>query len=388
MIISISTNTRSSLLIRLTRVIPITFTLFALDKSLHISNNIKYQAAIINKVQFRSMRTSSNRDIIRSILPSESLRDSSINDSLLEVLISEGSNRFKHINYDLFVEQYHSLYFPVYDFIQSQLSVKNGITSKPLFIGVSAPQGCGKTTLTDLLCSFFRSQGKHCLSMSLDDFYLTGSEQDELANTNSHNPLLQFRGNAGTHDMNLLMSTMNQLMNHNNLNKSSPVLIPRYDKSARNGRGDRYDLSNWQIIDSPVDIVLFEGWMLGFSPVDFTNPNTTKTSNHIEEINDYLLGYSSLHALFDSWVVLAVPEDDVNVIYRWRLQAEQNMKASGKPSMTDEQVKDFVSRFMPAYYQYLPSLYLNGPERRANTPVLKVTVDMERKPIAADYRQN
>jgi hypothetical protein len=41
----------------------------------------------------------------------------------------------------------------------------------------------------------------------------------------------------------------------------------RYDKSLNEGRGDRADPSTWPKVNGPVDIVLFEGWMSGFSPL-------------------------------------------------------------------------------------------------------------------------
>ena len=41
----------------------------------------------------------------------------------------------------------------------------------------------------------------------------------------------------------------------------------RYDKSAYSGKGDRADASTWPQAQGPVDVVLFEGWMLGFAPV-------------------------------------------------------------------------------------------------------------------------
>lgn len=43
--------------------------------------------------------------------------------------------------------------------------------------------------------------------------------------------------------------------------------VPRYDKSAYDGKGDRADEATWPSIKAPVDVVLFEGWMLGFTPV-------------------------------------------------------------------------------------------------------------------------
>jgi D-glycerate 3-kinase len=41
----------------------------------------------------------------------------------------------------------------------------------------------------------------------------------------------------------------------------------RYDKSAFQGKGDRADESTWPSVEGPLDLVLFEGWMLGFKPV-------------------------------------------------------------------------------------------------------------------------
>ena len=41
----------------------------------------------------------------------------------------------------------------------------------------------------------------------------------------------------------------------------------RYDKSAFGGLGDRADPAAWPVAAPPVDIVLLEGWMLGFRPV-------------------------------------------------------------------------------------------------------------------------
>lgn len=54
----------------------------------------------------------------------------------------------------------------------------------------------------------------------------------------------------------------------------------------------------------------------------------------------------------DSWVVVKV--GDPQWVFKWRLQAEVQMRSAGKPGLTDEQVADFVSRFMPAYRAYLP----------------------------------
>jgi pantothenate kinase-related protein Tda10 len=132
-------------------------------------------------------------------------------------------------------------YIPLYAYFSGQLmdheaKHKGKIDKPPLFIGISAPQGCGKTTLTNLMKEMFQLTDKNCVSISLDDFYLTGDEQDKLAAKYSDNALLQFRGNAGTHDIPLLTSTMHNLRDINNQKPTAPVTIPQYDKSLRNGR--------------------------------------------------------------------------------------------------------------------------------------------------------
>jgi len=207
--------------------------------------------------------------------------------------------------------------------------------------------------------------------MSLDDYYLTGAEQDLLAKQHPHNPLLQYRGNAGTHDVKLITDTLNALSM-----KDQQVLIPRYDKSLRNGRGDRAPIDQWETVrsSSDVDIVLFEGWMLGFKAME-----GNITDQNMKEINSLLMHYQPLHHLFDSWIVLAL--DDIDTVYTWRLQAEIMMRSTGKAGLSDSQVRDFVSRFIPAYKQYLPSLYVNGPERDTAKPemdVLKLIIDTDR----------
>lgn len=63
-------------------------------------------------------------------------------------------------------------------------------------MGLSAPQGCGKTTLVEVVRQLAALDNLICVSMSLDDFYLTGSDQDALAERNSDNGLLKFRGNG------------------------------------------------------------------------------------------------------------------------------------------------------------------------------------------------
>ena len=45
------------------------------------------------------------------------------------------------------------------------------------------------------------------------------------------------------------------------------VIVPAYDKSANAGEGDRVDERLWREEKGPWDIILFEGWMVGFTPL-------------------------------------------------------------------------------------------------------------------------
>lgn len=68
-------------------------------------------------------------------------------------------------------------------------------------------------------------------------------------------------------------------------------------------------------------------------------------------------------------------------VYKWRLQAEERMKAGGKPGMSAEQIADFVSRFIPAYAAYLPGLYGAGPTTARPGRTLVIQVDQHRAPL-------
>ena len=68
--------------------------------------------------------------------------------------------------------------------------------ASPLII--SGPPGCGKTTLSRLFDHLVKQEGETCQVLSLDDYYLTRSEREILAN--KIHPLLRHRGVPGTHD--------------------------------------------------------------------------------------------------------------------------------------------------------------------------------------------
>lgn len=101
------------------------------------------------------------------------------------------------------------------------------------------------------------------------------------------------RGNALTHDLQLGADTLKKLKT---LGKGSraEVKVPRYNKSANSGKGDRADPDTWPTVKAPVDVVLFEGWMLGFSPVSEEAAREVRRSNILPSCQAVWRGPSQL----------------------------------------------------------------------------------------------
>lgn len=281
------------------------------------------------------------------------------------------------------VRIYH-YYIPVFIWCENQISqhasmFKDGEEVPPLVIGFSAPQGCGKTTLVYALNYLFDISGRKCPTISIDDFYLTAEEQGKLREANSGNRLLEFRGNAGSHDLSLSVETLTAM---SKLTKEGMKMkIPRYDKSAYNGRGDRGDPSTWPEIEGPLTAILFEGWMLGFKPVP--DEVVKGVDPQLEIVNKNLQTYYDAWDKFvKAWIVIKIK--DPSCVYQWRLQAEQAMRADGLPGLSDDEVMDFVSRYLPAYNAYLPTLYSEGPSGSDPKHTLFVEIDEGRNPILAN----
>ncbi|KAL5698508.1 glycerate 3-kinase [Ranunculus cassubicifolius] len=272
-------------------------------------------------------------------------------------------------------------YIPVFLWCEDQISqhkskFKDGQEVPPLVIGFSAPQGCGKTTLVFALDYLFRRTNRKSATVSIDDFYLTAENQAKLRDENPGNLLLELRGNAGSHDLPLSVETLTALSKMTK--KGMKIKLPRYNKSAYGGKGDRADPSEWTEVEGPLDVVLFEGWMLGFRPMP--TEVVKGVDPQLEVVNKNLEAYYEAWDKFiDAWIVIKIK--DPSCVYQWRLQAEIAMREEGKAGMSDEDVRDFVSRYLPAYKAYLPTLYSEGPSGSDAEHLLTVDIDEERNPI-------
>ena len=316
-------------------------------------------------------------------------------DMQLEPLMKYGARLAEQLEFDLDAPlsaaqmgRIFHYYLPVFMWAVQQLMVHTAAHAQgggqpptpPLILGISAPQGCGKTTLVEQLEGLFAFAGLRAVSVSIDDFYLTNAEQRRLAEEGAPgNPLLELRGNAGSHDMALWEDTLRALTGCSA--QGSQARIPKYDKSLQSGRGDRAPEAEWRDVKGPVDVVLLEGWMLGFEPVGAER--AAEVHPGLPAVDARLGEYCEIWERFvGSWVVVKV--GDPAWVQEWRLQAEHQMRAAGKPGMSDEEVADFVARYMPAYEAYLPGLYDSSGERAAGGVephrALEVELDQTRSP--------
>ena len=212
---------------------------------------------------------------------------------------------------------------------------------QPLIQGIIGGQGTGKTTLAAILTLILRHLGYRTLSLSLDDLYKTYSERLALIR---QDPRLVWRGPPGTHNIQLGSTVLDQLRQPNSL--LVPIQVPRFDKSAWGGAGDRRAP---EVVEG-ADIVLFEGWFVGVQPI---NPDAFDTApppiltdadrQFARDMNARLQDYLPLWERLDR-LILLYPTDYRRSL-EWRQQAEHQMIADGKSGMTDAQIEQFVKYF-------------------------------------------
>jgi D-glycerate 3-kinase len=276
-----------------------------------------------------------------------------------------------------------SLISPIITFIESFSRLRQS-SPRPLVLGISGPQGSGKTTLVSHLVTKL-SKKYRVIAFSIDDIYLPHEQLAALGRNHPDNKLLQHRGEPGTHDVPLGIETLDSLISGN------PTPIPSYDKSQYDGAGDRVLREKWITTESKFDIVLFEGWCVGFSslsPSQVAHKQALSTGtlkehslSHLLFVNSELRSYQTLWERFDALVWLNA--QDIQFVYGWRLEQEHAMKKTLGRGMTDEQVKEFVDGYMPAYELYLDGLMKGelfaGDTTQGRQTILRIDYDRGRR---------
>ena len=211
-----------------------------------------------------------------------------------------------------------------------------------LVIGLCGGQGSGKSTLTEFLQLVWAQLGLRSAGFSIDDIYLTRAERRQLAR--QVHPLLQTRGVPGTHDVQLGLDTIAAVSGRA---PGMTVAIPKFDKSI----DDRALESEWPSVETPLDMLLFEGWCVGATPWE----DAADPINRLEReedpdgswrnyINRQLAGdYRSLFAQVDILLMLKVP--DMECVLEWRRLQEEKLRARKGGGMRDDEVERFVQHY-------------------------------------------
>ncbi len=233
----------------------------------------------------------------------------------------------------------NSFYLPLSEWLYSVYKKDKKIK----IIGLSGGQGAGKSTITGIVKYILKK--KYALDIcifSIDDFYKTKKERKKMSK--ELHPLFLTRGVPGTHDLKLIIKTINQLKKKN----FKTVFIPRFDKSI----DDRFKKNKWQKIKKPPHIIIFEGWCVGARHQK--NSDLKKALNIVERkydpystwrktVNNALKNtYKNLFNKIDKLVYLKAP--NFNYILKWRWRQEQKMKLTSKSkrTMSKSQVKKFI----------------------------------------------
>ena len=261
-----------------------------------------------------------------------------------------------------------SLWLP----LAMQLAEARKQLGRTLIQGILGGQGTGKSTLAAVIRSILSHLGYSTLCVSIDDLYKTYEERQLLL---QQDPRLIWRGPPGTHDVELGIQLLEQCRQPS---PTEPILVPRFDKSAWNGAGDRTEPETCK----QVDLVLFEGWFVGARPVDekvFDNPPppiiTPEDKLFARDNNERLKEYLPLWERLDRLIVLYPV--DYRICKQWRREAEQKMKASGKSGMSDTEIDEFVEYFWRSLH---PELFITPLVNNPNLVDLAIEINPDHSP--------
>jgi D-glycerate 3-kinase len=270
-------------------------------------------------------------------------------------------------------------------------------THHPLILGISGLQGSGKSTWAAKIVHNLSSQhALHAITISLDDLYKTHDDLVAQRDKYPENKLYRTRGQPGTHDEELAERWFGEVRSwRGNGGGNGELRIPQFDKSRFGGEGDRTPKAEWPLITRKPDVVVFEGWCVGFQPLSASaieakyklaqarelplNTPAAHALPHLLEINESLRRYCDAFMgpqHFDFFI--HIDTDDLSNVYTWRLQQEHKLIEARGEGMSDERVRAFIDGYMPSYEMYLKGLRegLFGEGEKGR--MVRVELDRER----------
>ena len=255
-------------------------------------------------------------------------------------------------------------------------------------MALNGPVGAGKSLFCQQLMGLAKARGLRLAVASIDDAYLPW-EQRLVAMAG--NPFGVNRVPPGSHDAPLLLERLQRW-------RSEGVLqLPRFDKTLRDGAGDRMVEAPSGEAAATTDALVLEGWLMGCRPLGAAGLRAAGVAAGMElaaglaplgadeaawlpHWDRQLEAYGPLFDLCDGlWVLRPL---DWGLPRRWRFQAEarqrrlqrQNHQADGwlKPAELDRLVRSSLASLPPRLYQEpliaqaKASAQLNGRRRCIN----------------------
>jgi D-glycerate 3-kinase len=223
-------------------------------------------------------------------------------------------------------------------------------------LGLNGPVGSGKSTLSRQLRQEFARAGLQLAVASIDDAYLPWAERRQRM---AGNPFGVSRVPPGSHDPAALAEPIRCWREQpwsGDGRATAALDLPRFDKTLRDGEGDR--TSNWH---GQADAVLLEGWLLGCRPVPEQELLAWSAAAGLEapaqawlqRSNQALLAYLQLWGTIDQLVMLW--PSSWNLPRRWRFQAEARQRRSGggwlRPERLDQLVQATLQSLPAPLYQ-------------------------------------
>ena len=204
-------------------------------------------------------------------------------------------------------------------------------------VGLSGGQGAGKSTLAALIAQAAALAGRTAAVCSLDDFYLAKRARSQLART--VHPLLATRGPPGTHDLELALAVLDDLL------AGRSRRLPRFDK----GLDEPCPRAQWPVAES-VDTLVFEGWCLGVEPQPEAMLRSPVNRLEAEEdrdgvwrayVNAACTRYARLWQRVDWWIYIEVP--GMGAVRRWRMAQERSNAPHRR--MSEAQLDRFIAHY-------------------------------------------
>ena len=227
-----------------------------------------------------------------------------------------------------------ALAFPILSLLEKYIENINS----PKILGISGLPGSGKSTLGLWINNVSRDLNLEIKVISLDDFYLPAEQMNSAIRGNPWNVS---RGFPGSHSLDLLNNSLDNFL------KCGVLKSPIFDKSLRDGRGDR---SGWT--EARLKVLILEGWFVGCDPIsnliklnDISYNQFNSSLNEDEKdyrklIQSKLLGYKEIWRKLDK--LWHLKSDKFNNTVLWKTQQESSMLINKGSALKGKKLMDFI----------------------------------------------